>query len=127
MAVDKSIIGTPTGKSKITIERGPISNFATALTDGNPIYQSPDAAKAAGFENIPAPPTWGFALAHWGTFSEQQPDDPAKGRNPMMEVMGGLMANGGLILHGEEEFEYHRPAVVGDVLEGEGKITDIYE
>ena len=38
-----------------------------------------------------------------------------------------LMKQGGLILHGEEEFEYHRPLVVGDVLEGEGKVTDIYE
>ena len=62
MAVDKSLIGTPTGKSKITVERGPVSNFAKALTDDNPIYQNPEAAKAAGFENIPAPPTWGFAM-----------------------------------------------------------------
>ena len=127
MAVDKSLIGTPTGKSKIRIERGPVSNFAKAVTDENPIYQSPEAAKGAGFEDIPAPPTWGFAMAHWGTFREEQPDDPTKGRNPTMEIIGGLMAKGGLILHGEEEFTYHRPLVVGDVLEGEGKVTDIYE
>jgi len=127
MAVDKSLIGTPTGKSKITVERGPVSNFAKALTDDNPIYQNPDAAKAAGFENIPAPPTWGFAMAHWGAFAEQQPADPTKGRNPVMEVIGTLMQKGGLVLHGEQEFEYHRPVVVGDVLDGEGKVTDVYE
>ena len=40
MAVDKSLIGTPTGKSKITVERGPVSNFAKALTDDNPIYRN---------------------------------------------------------------------------------------
>jgi len=127
MAVDKSLIGTPTGRSKITVERGPVSNFAKALKDENPIYQSPEAAKQAGFKNIPAAPTWGFAMAHWGTFSEQQPEDTTKGRNPIMEIIGGLMQKGGLILHGEEEFEYHRPVVVGDVLEGEGKVVDIYE
>ena len=48
MAVDKSLIGTPTGRSKITVERGPVSNFAKALQDENPIYQSPEAAKQAG-------------------------------------------------------------------------------
>ena len=31
------------------------------------------------------------------------------------------------MLHGEQEFEYHRPVEVGDVLVGEGKITDLYE
>jgi acyl dehydratase len=127
MAVDKSLIGTPTGKSKITIERGPVSNFAKAVQDDNPIYQDPEAAKAAGFDNIPVPPTYSFAMAHWGAFKEQQPSDGNPGRNPVMEIIGTLMQKGGLVLHGEEEFEYHRPLVVGDVLEGEGKVTDIYE
>jgi hypothetical protein len=31
------------------------------------------------------------------------------------------------VLHGEQEFEYHRPIVTGDVLVSEGKVTDIYE
>ena len=37
------------------------------------------------------------------------------------------MAKGGLILHGEQEFIYHRPVQVGDVLVSEGKITDAYQ
>ena len=37
------------------------------------------------------------------------------------------MAKGGLILHGEQEFIYHRPVEVGDVLVSEGKITDAYQ
>jgi acyl dehydratase len=127
MAVDKSLIGTPTGKSKITIERGPVSNFAKAVTDDNPIYQSVEAAKENGFDNIPVPPTYAFAMAHWGAFRGEQPPDVTEGRNPVMEVIGTLMQKGGLVLHGEEEFIYHRPLVVGDVLEGEGKVTDVYE
>ena len=31
----------------------------------------------------------------------------------MHTVMGSLFAKGGLVLHGEEEFEYPRPIVVG--------------
>jgi acyl dehydratase len=127
MAVDKSLIGTPTGRSKVVIERGPVSNFAQAVKDENPVYQNPETARAAGFDDIPAPPTYGFAMAHWGTFPEVQPENEAAGRNPVMEIIGGLMKKGGLVLHGEEEFEYHRPLVVGDVLEGEGKVVDIYE
>jgi acyl dehydratase len=37
------------------------------------------------------------------------------------------MSKGGLILHGEQEFTYHRPVVVGDVLVGKGSIVDAYQ
>src|SRR5438105_8987789 len=50
MAVDTTLIGTSTGRSRITIERGPVSNFAAAVTDEDPVYQSMGAAKAAGFD-----------------------------------------------------------------------------
>ena len=36
------------------------------------------------------------------------------------------MAKGGIILHGEQEFLYHRPVFVGDVLVGEGHVVDAY-
>jgi acyl dehydratase len=45
----------------------------------------------------------------------------------MMKIMVPLMSKGGLILHGEQEFIYHRPVQVGDVLVGEGTITDAYQ
>lgn len=128
MAVDKSVIGSPTGRSKVVIERGPLSIFARSVKDENPIYQDTRVAQEAGFDDIPAPPTYAFSgMTFWGTFPEIQPQDETAGRNVTMEIMGGLMAKGGLILHGEQEFEYHRPLLVGDVLIGEGKITDVYE
>ena len=119
MALDTSVIGKPTGAHRVTIERGPVSNFASALKDDNPVYHDPAAAKAAGLAGIPAPPTWSFAMQFWGRFAEDQPEDPSGGENPMRKVMGELFAKGGLVLHGEEEFQYHRPIVVGDVLIGE--------
>ena len=66
-------------------------------------------------------------MQFWGRFAEDQPEDPSSGENPMHAVMGELFAKGGLVLHGEEEFTYHRPIVVGDVLVGEGRIVDLYE
>ena len=45
----------------------------------------------------------------------------------MAEVMGSLMATGGMILHGEQEFTYHRAVVVGEKLHQEGIVRDIYQ
>lgn len=122
----KGIIGQPTGKSKVVVERGPVQHFADALLSSSPIYHSPEAARQAGFDNIPAPPTWPFAMEFSGKFAEIQPADTPTG-NPLMTAMGPLMAKGGMILHGEQEFLYHRPVQVGDVLVGEGAITDAYQ
>jgi acyl dehydratase len=127
LAVDTSIIGKPTSARRVRVERGPIEFFATALKDGNPIYHDARAAAAAGFSGIPAPPTFSFVMSHMGTRAEEQPPDPTGGQNPMFKVMGDLMKQGGLVLHGEQEFVYHRPIVEGDVLDGEGRVTDIYE
>ena len=127
--MDKSeVVGRPTGAANATVERGPISKFAESVHNDSPVYQNLEAAKAAGFDNIPAPPTYAFsALQYWGKLPENQPPDPTGGKNPMMEIIGSLMAKGGMVLHGEQEFTYHRPIVVGDVLSGEGKVLDIYE
>lgn len=127
MAVDTSVVGRSTGASRVRIERGAVAIFADALKDRNPVYRDEQAARAAGLSGIPAPPTFPFAMKVVGRFSAEQPPDTTGGSNPMHEVMSSLYAKGGLVLHGEEEFRYHRPMVVGDVLVGEGFVTDIYE
>ena len=127
MAVDTSVIGKSTGTQRVVVERQPLSNFAKGVKDTSPIYQDSAAAKAAGFDAIPAPPTWSFAMAGWGAYPELQRDLPKIQGNPMFEIIGKLQAKGGLVLHGEQEFEYHRPIVAGDVLVGEGKVIDAYE
>ena len=127
MAVDTSMIGKPTGARKVRVERGPIEFFASSLKDDNPIYHDAAAAAAAGFDGIPAPPTFSFVMSHQGTRREEQPVDPSGGQNPMFKAMGELMQKGGIVLHGEQEFVYHRPIVEGDVLHSEGRIVDAYE
>jgi acyl dehydratase len=127
MTEPADVIGRPTGASKVRVERGPLAKFAVAVGDDDPIYQDPDAARAAGFADLPAPPSYGFsALEYWGAFPGEQPPDPTGGHSPAAEVIGGLLANGGLVLHGEQEFVYHRPIVAGDVLHREGRVTDLY-
>lgn len=127
MAVDRSVVGKSTGASKVTVERGAVTAFAAAVTDENPIYQDASAARAAGFAAIPAPPTFTFGMRHAGAYADEQPPDPTGGVNPMFEMMGELHARGALVLHGEQEFEYHRTVEVGDVLTGESRIVDVYE
>lgn len=123
--VDTSAVGTVSGRSVVVVERGPAARFALAVKDSSPVYQDPRAAAEAGFDSIPTAPTWPFSMGFWGTFPERQEGLEPVGPNPMWKVMGGL--GPGLILHGEQEFEFHRPVMVGDVLHGEDVLTDVYE
>lgn len=120
-----TIIGTPTGTTVVTVERGQLAEFASAVKDDSPIYRDARAATAAGLQGIPAPPTYPFVMGNFGAYPELQPDDAPTG-NPMGAVLGPLMAKGGLILHGEQEFNYHRPVFAGDVLVGRGTVADAY-
>jgi acyl dehydratase len=121
-----TIIGTPTGTTVVTVERGQLMLFADAVKDADPAYRDPRAAADAGLAGIPAPPTYPFVMGNFGAYPEMQPVDAPTG-NPMAAVLGPLMAKGGLILHGEQEFLYHRPVFAGDVLEGKGLVVDAYQ
>jgi acyl dehydratase len=127
VAVDRSVIGKSTGRTKVVIERGPVAVFAEAVKDSSAIYRDPGAAEAAGLHGMPVPPTYPAVMSHWGAFPEQQPEASGDAGSGAGEVLGPLLAAGGLLLHGEQAFEYHRPVVVGDVLVGEGKVADAYE
>lgn len=126
--VDRSLIGTAMGAHRVVIERGPVAVFADAVKDTDPIYRDAAKAREAGFDSIPVTPTFPFAMTHWGAFPEIQPSRPqADGASAVGSLLGSLMAKGGLLLHGEQEFEYFTPVGVGDVLVGESRVSDIYE
>ena len=57
-----------------------------------------------------------FSWSYWG-----RRDGDVEGL-PILELR-----KRGMILHGEQEFVYHRDAHVGDVLEGTARISDVYE
>jgi hypothetical protein len=106
MALDE-LKGTDLGVQRVVIERAPVPVFARAVGD--------DPSGFSG--DTPAvPPTFPFVMAYWGTVEGQ-----AKG------LPIGDLRTRGMILHGEQEFEYHRWPRVGDVLEGKRSISDVYE
>ncbi|CAN5119587.1 hypothetical protein BH09ACT8_BH09ACT8_62540 [soil metagenome] len=119
------LVGTRLPTSVVTIERGPVQVFATAVGDGNPLYRYAPAALAYGLDGIPVPPTYLFAAANWGLFSDQQPP-AAPGSASLIELIAALR-NGreGVILHGEQEFSYYLPVRVGDVLHVDGFVESV--
>ena len=93
------------------VGREKIRDFASAIGDLNPIYHDEDAAKAAGYDDIIAPPTFLTTLGF--KFGPQVVGDPELGLNYAM------------VVHGEQEFELKRPVKPGDVLVGKPKIVNI--
>lgn len=120
----RDLVGTTITAATVVVERAPVTFLADAVLERSPVFRDSRAAKAAGFSDIPAPPTFAFVMEAWGAFPENQTDRSAEGK--LRGVIDALKATGGLILHGEQEFTYHRPLVVGDVLTGDGRITDVY-
>ena len=66
-------------------------------------------------------------MENWGKFPELQPADARPGKPAHGRARARSWPREGIILHGEQEFVYHRPVVVGDVLVGEGKVVDAYQ
>ena len=104
---------------RVEIERGPVMLFARAVKDDSTVFSSEQAARDAGFERVPVPPTYTFVMSSAGAFPDIQPPG---GTGSMFASAGAdaasVFARDGLFLHGEQHFEYHRVVSVGDVLEG---------
>lgn len=121
-------VGTALPTIEVVVERGPVMNFATAVTDRNPVFHDADAARRAGHEGLPTPPTYPFVMHTFGAFPELQPPPASAGGgadNPVTAIIAELMADGGMLLHGEQGFHWERPVVVGDRLTGTGSIKDV--
>ena len=112
MPLNKALIGREYPQSAAyEVGREKIRDFASAIGDFNPLYHDEAAAKAAGYDDIIAPPTFLTTLGF--KFGPQVIGDPELGLNYAM------------VVHGEQEFEILRPVRPGDVLVGKPKIVDI--
>jgi acyl dehydratase len=112
MPLNKALIGREYSESApYEVGREKIRDFATSIGDFNPLYHDEAAAKAAGYDDIIAPPTFLTTLGF--KFGPQVVGDPELGLNYAM------------VVHGEQEFELIRPVKPGDVLVGKPKIVDI--
>jgi acyl dehydratase len=110
MALNRDFIGRtfpPAGSYEVT--RVKIKEFADAIGDPNPVYRDPEAAKAAGYPDVIAPPTFPIVIS----LGDPSLGDPELGLNYAM------------VVHGEERFEYHRPLHAGDVVTTESTIAAI--
>lgn len=111
-------------ESVIVIERGPVARFADAVLATSPVYSSEAAAVAAGFPAVPVPPTFTFVAGYWGALAEDQPAPDPEAAD-LGEVLADLRKDGGLLLHGEQEFRYHAPVFVGQRLHSSGVVEDV--
>ncbi|CAD5106183.1 MaoC family dehydratase N-terminal domain-containing protein [Zestomonas carbonaria] len=110
---DKSLIGRSLGVTHVEVEKGRLRFFAKAIGETDPVYTDEAAARAAGHKSLPVPPTFLFCLAGEGLDIVEQ-----------MRVYGFDL---GRILHAEQSFTYHKPAVAGDTLTFDSKVVDVYE
>lgn len=111
--IDKSHIGYKPEPVTVDIEKGRLKFFARATGQEDPIYLDEDAAKAAGYSALPAPPTFLFSI-------DLEQDNP-------MGFLDMLGVNVARILHGEQEFTYHKPICAGDTITLSSRIEDIYD
>ncbi|WP_329220167.1 MaoC family dehydratase N-terminal domain-containing protein [Streptomyces sp. NBC_01485] len=103
MALDQSFVGRiypPTDPYEVGREK--IREFAEAVADANPVYTDPEAAKALGYADVIAPPTFVFSI----TFKAA--------RQVVRDPQLGLDYN--RVVHGDQKFAYRRPVRAGDRL-----------
>ena len=93
------------------VSRVKIAEFATAIGDPNPVYRDRDAAIAAGYPDVIAPPTFAIVVTSGG--SAKVVSDP------------GLGVNYAMVVHGEQSFAHARPLHAGDVVVAQSTIESI--
>lgn len=108
-----TLIGRELPRFSTVAERRQIQFFADVVGEDDPTYLDVDAARAAGYPDVPVPPTFLFTL-------ELRRPDP-------YQVLRELDVDMRQVLHGEQWFAYHRTACAGEELDFAPRITDYYE
>ncbi|WP_374594117.1 MaoC family dehydratase N-terminal domain-containing protein [Sphingosinicella sp.] len=111
--VDRSHIGLELKPSEHVVEAGRLRFFARATGQDDPAFANAEAARAAGYPAIPAPPTLGFCL-------EMDRDEP-------LDFLGQLGIDLGKLLHAEQRFDYRAPIFAGDTIRFTSRVADVYE
>lgn len=103
MALDPSLLGRcypTTGTYQVGREK--IREFAEAIGDDDVLYRDPSAARACGYSDVIAPPTFAIILV-----SRAQ---RALVRDPELAL------DCSRVVHGNQSFTHHRPIQAGDEL-----------
>jgi acyl dehydratase len=90
-----------------------IREYAQAVGEDNPVYYDREAARAAGFRDIPAPPMFAVVYA-MGSVGPGILDPEVGIDFPMM-------------VHGGQEFVWGEPVCAGDRISTRTAVKDIFE
>jgi acyl dehydratase len=112
MPMNQSLKGKEYEPVSFPVERERVNQFADAIGEDDPIYRDPVAARRFGYPEQVAPPTFVTTMQLM-----------TSGQVVMDQELG---LNYALVVHGEQEYDWRRPVVVGDVLSAVPRIADIY-
>jgi len=113
MAIKTEAIGKEWPGFTYQVGREKIREYAEALGLDNPVHFDVEAAKAAGFRDVAAPPM--FCVVFSGRAMAPALLDPEVGMNFATMV------------HGGQEFEWGEPVCSGDEITTTPKCLEIYE
>ncbi|MFN2616199.1 MAG: MaoC family dehydratase N-terminal domain-containing protein [Thermoleophilaceae bacterium] len=112
MPLDTSSKGKTYPAQRYEVGKEKIREYAQAVGEDSPVYYDRDAAREAGFRDVPAPPM--FAVVYSWPAITQTAIDPELGMD---------LAR---LLHGGQEFVWAEPVCAGDVVSTEASVKDIY-
>jgi hypothetical protein len=110
--INKDLVGKEFPPFVVTVERGKIKDFARAIGGLNPAYLDDRVGAASEWGDIIAPPTFMTTFRAEGETGN------------LLKELGTDISR---VLHGEQEFELHRPIRPGESFVCRSRITDIYE
>jgi acyl dehydratase len=93
------------------VSRVKIAEFAQAIGDPSPLCRDRDAARAAGYPDVIAPPTFAIVITMASSGHAIADDE--------------LGLDYSMVVHGEQRFEHARPLHAGDVVVAQTTITEI--
>lgn len=110
--VETSLAGKAYDPVEFEVEAERIRKYAEAVHEGNPVHHDPEAARAAGFRDLVAPPM--FAVVY---------SAPAMGP-AIIEAIGEKLPR---MVHGGQELVWGEPVCAGDTISTQASIREIYE
>ena len=113
MAVNKDAIGKQWPPVTYQASRAKIAEYANVIGAENPIHFDREAALAAGYRDVVAPPM--FCVVY---------SAPAMGPAVLDPEVGMNLA---AMVHGGQEFEWGEPVCSGDEITTTASCTDVYE
>jgi len=113
MPVNRQAIGKSYEPVDYAVGREKIREYARAVGESNPVHLDVEAARAAGYADVVAPPM--FAVVY---------SAPAVGP-PILDP--DVELNFAMMVHGGQEFIWGAPVVAGDEITTVASVKDIFE